>query len=60
MSRRDELVRGLESYLDELGSFVESPRRRFSTLAELEVPESAGLYVIYREEPFEVLYWQSK
>jgi len=56
MSRRDELVRGLESYLDELGSFVESPRRRFSTLAELEVPESAGLYVIYREEPFEVFY----
>src|SRR5260370_39102520 len=56
MSRRDEIVRGLESYLVELGSFVESPRRRFSTLAERDVPESAGLYVIYHEEPFEVFY----
>lgn len=56
MSRRDEIVRGLESYLVELGLFVESPRRRFSTLAERDVPESAGLYVIYREEPFEVFY----
>jgi hypothetical protein len=56
MSRRDEIVCGLESYLVELGSLIESPRRRFSALAERDVPESAGLYVIYREEPFEVFY----
>jgi hypothetical protein len=56
MFERDELVRSLEVHLKEPSSLLESPRRRFSSLTDRDVPESAGLYVIYREEPFEVFY----
>lgn len=54
--QRDDLIRGLSYFLDELTALVNSPRKRFSTLAPKDVPETAGLYVIYREEPIEVFY----
>jgi excinuclease UvrABC nuclease subunit len=54
--RRDDLVRNLGVYLDELAALLESPRKRFSSLAEKDVPETAGLYIIYSEEAFEVFY----
>ncbi len=56
MSRRDELVRNLSPYLDDLAALLDSSRRRFSSLLESAVPESAGLYVIDREQPYEVFY----
>jgi hypothetical protein len=56
MSRRDDLVRRLDPHLVELATLLDSARHRFSSLAERDVPESAGLYVIYCEEPFETFY----
>lgn len=53
---RDDLVRNLANSLDELTTLLNSPRKRFSSLAQKDVPETAGLYIIYREEPFEVFY----
>jgi hypothetical protein len=42
--------------LEEIVKLVGSPRHRFSTLRKDAVPETAGLYVLYKEEPLEVLY----
>ncbi len=53
---REELVRKLAPVLDVVARLLASPRRRFSSLSKYEVPETAGLYVIYQEEPFEVFY----
>ena len=53
---REDLVRKLGPAIDELTVLLALPRRRFSTLAKGEMPETAGLYVIYLEEPFEVFY----
>jgi hypothetical protein len=53
---RDVLVRNIQAYFDELAGLLDSPRKRFSSLAEKHVPETPGLYVIYREEPFEFFY----
>jgi|SRR5450759_1639209 len=53
---REDLVRKLGPAIDDLTVLLALPRRRFSTLAKGEVPETAGLYVIYQEEPFEVFY----
>jgi hypothetical protein len=54
--QRDDLVRSLGVYLDELAALLDLPRKQFSSLAERDVPESGGLYVIYREEPRETFY----
>ena len=56
MWRKDELVRNLEPYLSELDRLLESTRFPFSSLKEKDVPESAGLYTIYCEDPLEVFY----
>lgn len=53
---REDLVRKLGPALDQLTVLLALPRQRFLTLAKDEVPETAGLYVIYQEEPFEVFY----
>ncbi len=42
--------------MDEIAALIASPRHGFSELRKDEVPETAGLYVIYCEEPFEVFY----
>ena len=53
---RDELLRKLGPAVDELAAFLALPRRKFSSLSKDEVPETAGLYVIYQEESLEVFY----
>ena len=53
---RDELVRKLGPVLDDVAALVTLPRRPFSSLTKNEVPGTAGLYVIYQEEPFEIFY----
>ena len=52
----EELRRSVVASLDEIAALVASPRHRFATLRKDEVPETAGLYVIYCDEPFEVLF----
>jgi len=39
-----------------LAGLAVSARYRFTTLKKSEVPETAGLYVLYKEEPLEVFY----
>ena len=56
MSQRDVLIRNLEPYLVDLAGLLDSSRHRFSLLTAKDVPEKAGLYVIYCEEPFETFY----
>ena len=57
MNRRvDDLIKELYPYLADVAALLGRPRQSFSLLKETEVPETAGLYVIYREDPFEVLY----
>ncbi|MBZ5671926.1 MAG: hypothetical protein LAO04_19640 [Acidobacteriia bacterium] len=56
MSTYDDLVVRLSTYLADLANLLDSSRRRFSSLAETDVSESAGLYVIYWEEPLETFY----
>jgi hypothetical protein len=53
---REELLRKLGPALDELAVLLASPRQRFSALLKDRVPQSAGLYVIYQDDPFEVFY----
>src|ERR1039458_9273680 len=53
---RGELEGKMTPLLDELARLLSSPRRRFSSLAKNDVPETTGLYVIYQEEPREVFY----
>jgi hypothetical protein len=53
---REELGRKLGPGLDELAALVASPRHRFSTLRKDQVPQTAGLYIIYCEGPFEMFY----
>ena len=53
---REDLLRRLEVYLDDLLVLLSSPRHRFSSLAEKDVPKASGLYVIYQENPMETLY----
>jgi hypothetical protein len=52
----EELRRKLVASLDELALLVASSRHRFSMLRKDEVPGTAGLYIIYCEETFEVFY----
>ena len=51
-----DLLGKVEPYAVELAELLHTPRLRFVQLGEREVPEAAGLYVIYREQPLEVLY----
>ena len=53
---REDLLYKLGPPVDDLSALLASPRHRFSVLAKSDVPETAGLYVIYQEEPFEVFY----
>lgn len=52
----EELRQKLAVYLEEIAALVASPRRSFGTLGKDQVPETAGLYILCKEEPFEVLY----
>lgn len=52
----EELRRSVEASLEEIAELIASPRHLFSVLRKDAVPETAGLCVIYCEEPFEVFY----
>jgi excinuclease UvrABC nuclease subunit len=56
MLHRDDLLRVLDPDLGALVGLFDSPRHPFSSLAETDVPDTAGLYVIYRDDPAETLY----
>jgi len=56
MPNIDPIIGRLREPLFDLAGLLEGPRLRFSSLREKDVPENAGLYVIYKEEPFEALY----
>jgi hypothetical protein len=56
MLQRDDLLRDLDVYLADLIALFNSPRHPFSSLAEKDVPDAAGLYVIYRDDPTETMY----
>jgi hypothetical protein len=53
---RESLAHKIAPLLDDLARTIASSRRHFSSLSKTDVPETAGLYVIYQEEPFEVFY----
>jgi hypothetical protein len=56
MYTAQDLLGKVDSYAVELAELLQMPRLRFLQLREREVPEAAGLYVIYLEQPLEVLY----
>jgi len=56
MLHRDDLLRVLDGDLGELVTLFNLPRHPFSSLAERDVPDTPGLYVIYRDEPTVTLY----
>ena len=56
MDARNQLMQQISPFLDELAGLAVSARYRFTTLKKSEVPETAGLYVLYKEEPLEVFY----
>lgn len=53
---REGLSHSIDGLVDELAKLLASPRRRFSALPEADVPCTAGLYVIYSEDPLETIY----
>jgi hypothetical protein len=56
MSDVDQLIARLHPQLVQLSGLLNSPRHLFSTLKERDVPQTAGLYVIYSEQPVATLY----
>jgi len=56
LSTRTALVEKLASALDDIALLVRSARHSFSSLQKENVPQTAGLYAIYQEHPFEALY----
>ena len=52
----EELRARLAPLLNEVAALVASPRHRFFTLRKEQVPQTAGLYVIYCEESLKTLY----
>jgi hypothetical protein len=53
---RNKVTTQLQPLLDRILLLAASPRNPFARLLENEVPQSAGVYVIYQEESLEVLY----
>jgi hypothetical protein len=56
IGRREHLIQRIEGLLDELALLTASPRHCFMALQKHQVPETAGLYILYQEQPFVVLY----
>jgi hypothetical protein len=52
----EDLLRDLNVYLVDLVALLNSPRHKFCSLVEGDVPEAAGLYAIYGNDPPETLY----
>ena len=53
---REDLAQKIAPLVDDLACVLALQRLRFSSLSKSDVPQTAGICVIYREEPFEVFY----
>ncbi len=56
MPNVDQLIARLHPQLVQLCELLNGPRHLFSTLKVQDVPQTAGLYVIYSEQPIQTLY----
>jgi hypothetical protein len=52
----EQLRLSVEPLLCELLTLANSPRHRFKDLSKHQTPNLAGLYILYQEEPLDILY----